>query len=806
MPTLRRLSTFLLCCLLTALTRAQGGAWADDTATSGLGGRVFGFGTWLGETYAGGFPFAANGGEIACLARWDGSAWQRVDSGVDLIGGWASFATPTIRALCEYQGSLVVAGTFDLAGGQPCNHIARWDGTTFHALGLGLQLTGWDCDVRALAVYNSELYATGDFDTAGGQPVAGIARWNGSTWAPCGSGLGNLPGMAGAGWSLHVDGTDLIVGGDFATAGGIAAPCVARWNGSSFAPMGAGFNGRIRAMADYGGQLVVGGSYSASGTSPIPGLAVWTGTAWQPFGGGSGAPPASTTALQVVGSDLYAGGDFTQPGPYLARWNGTAWSSVGGVAGVFSGSIGTVVLALGVHGGDLLVGGEFTRGGDPPIGATAVTSANVIRFDGAAWQPMGTGRGLHGEARGVVRYGADWLAFGGFNGAGTVAADGIARWDGDRWQRFAACNGQIANVVAWNGGLVVNGVFTQIGDQPITNSAFFDGSTWTAFGPPILPPLAVHQGQLFAGGTTDLRRWTGSAWATRAAVSGVLDDLHSHTDGNLYFTTTTFAQYRIYRWNGTTAQQIGAADDFPHCLGSYGQDLLVGGRFGSVNGVATTRLARWNGSTWSTYGSGVNGYAVDAIAELDGQLYVGANGDPRGFLLQWNGTTWAAVPGNLDGVPLALHTDPAVGSLHVFGLFHRVAGRPAQRYAEWRTRPRWQNRHHGTAFTGPVPVLRGEGTLGTGSAFVLSVTGQPFHLGALGLGLSRIDLPLFGCTLVPLPEVLFTLVGDAAGQSAFATAWPSTPSGQDLFAQVFLLDPNGPAGWAATNALQCTAP
>ncbi len=355
---------------------AQTGAWATDTAAPGLGGRVFSFTTCRGEAYAGGYPFAAKDGEIASVARWDGTRWRAVGSGVDLIGGFGSFATPTVRSMCEFNGDLILAGTFDVAGGQPRNNIARFDGATFHAMGQGLVEVGWDADIRALAVFNNELYATGTFGLAGGLQANGIARWNGTSWSTCGSGLGGFgPGLVGHGESLLVVGNDLLVGGDFYYANGVPAQCIARWNGTTFLPMGAGFDGAVSALASYGGQVVAAGSFSFSGTTPTYGAAVWTGTSWRLL---APSGPASTIkALQTVGGFLYAGGSFTAPGPYVARFDGTTWSGIGGVRGVFSGTIPTAVLALGVHGTDLLVGGEFTRGGNPPEAGTAVVSTNV---------------------------------------------------------------------------------------------------------------------------------------------------------------------------------------------------------------------------------------------------------------------------------------------------------------------------------------------------------------------------------------------------------------------------------------------
>ena len=75
-----------------------------------------------------------------------------------------------------------------------------------------------------LALINGQLYATGTFEFAGDTAVQNIARWDGGTWHPLGSGVN------GTGFQLAIGPTkELYVVGQFTEAGGKAAPGIAVW-------------------------------------------------------------------------------------------------------------------------------------------------------------------------------------------------------------------------------------------------------------------------------------------------------------------------------------------------------------------------------------------------------------------------------------------------------------------------------------------------------------------------------------------------------------------------------------------------
>jgi hypothetical protein len=174
-----------------------------------------------------------------------------------------------------------------------------------------------------------------------------IARWNGRHWSSLGAGLNsNVLAVAASGSNAYV-------GGNFTTAGGIAANRVAKWDGRNWTALGSGVNGEVRAIAVSGNDVYVGGAFTTAGGVPASRIARWNGSDWMALGSGLGNV---VFALAAGDGEVYAGGAFTNAGDvsahYVARWDGIGWSALGtGANSVFQ--------TLAIRGPDLLVGGPF---------------------------------------------------------------------------------------------------------------------------------------------------------------------------------------------------------------------------------------------------------------------------------------------------------------------------------------------------------------------------------------------------------------------------------------------------------------
>jgi hypothetical protein len=146
----------------------------------------------------------------------------------------------------------------------------------------------------------------GKFENAGGAPASRVARWDGSSWSPLGLGLNDIVNCL----ELLPNG-DLIAAGIFTASGATSMPLVARWDGTSWSQLGAGLvGGEIRSMARMAnGDVVVAGSLTGAGGSAVNGVARWDGTSW------SGFPFQSLFVSSVAvapNGDLFVSGPFTR--------------------------------------------------------------------------------------------------------------------------------------------------------------------------------------------------------------------------------------------------------------------------------------------------------------------------------------------------------------------------------------------------------------------------------------------------------------------------------------------------------------
>ncbi|MDQ3052001.1 MAG: T9SS type A sorting domain-containing protein [Bacteroidota bacterium] len=175
------------------------------------------------ELYIGGYFDRVNGDTIYNIAKFDGTSWSDVGGGLNSV----VFALLVDSA----NNRLYASGNFNYASGGnvycPSN-VAYWDGGNWIAVGSNSSTNLYP---RELAICNGTLYAgfTHYVMNQFGDTLNAVAKWDGTDWQPLGKGLYN-DSLVGSTQSLLAHNNELIVGGNYTSAGNIIANRIAIWN------------------------------------------------------------------------------------------------------------------------------------------------------------------------------------------------------------------------------------------------------------------------------------------------------------------------------------------------------------------------------------------------------------------------------------------------------------------------------------------------------------------------------------------------------------------------------------------------
>jgi hypothetical protein len=197
-----------------------------------IGGRVQALAAdAAGNLYAGGTFINLDGiPQADYVAVYNGAAWSSMN---DAFGG-AAINTANVDSLAS-DGTNIYVGSddVDIASIPQADHVARWDGNSWSAVGSDTAGTNGYFPATAtiddlLVPPSGGLLATGAFNDANGDPLAdGIAIFDGTSWNHLGSSADGTtgplgPNGAGDGSALAFFGNRPVVAGAFTDAGGDA--------------------------------------------------------------------------------------------------------------------------------------------------------------------------------------------------------------------------------------------------------------------------------------------------------------------------------------------------------------------------------------------------------------------------------------------------------------------------------------------------------------------------------------------------------------------------------------------------------
>ncbi|MCA9278054.1 MAG: WD40 repeat domain-containing protein [Phycisphaeraceae bacterium] len=473
--------------------------------------------TSSGELYAcGRFPPNSLSPNGFGVAKWDGNAWvapgeppQTTFHSIDPMsnGGilasagfnvytwsagspWSLFGTANglITEVVELpNGDVVIAGQFTSVDGVPVVKTARWDGTIWHEMAMGLN----DQVDELIALPNGHAVACGSIGT-------GVQIWDGQSWTPLGGGvIGTVDSIGRA------PNGDIVAAGDFLTGAPAFERDIARWDGTAWSSIGkplrvsTGFS-TVAMFPD--GDFVVSGDWSNPPSGSPHTIARWDGSDWDVIGNGFNQSISTSTLLPDGGFVL--AGAFTVGAGIAANGiiqrHGQEWSSLGEE---FPSTYFVNAVTV-TSNGDMIVGGRIF----PAFGQIF---NNIARWDGATWHPLGDGIGSIVDAL-VALSNDDVVAGGRFLTASGITVNHIARWDGSDWHALGdGIDGAVwALAQAANGDVIAGGGFQMAGGVPTSNIARWDGTSWSPLGSglsgTVYSLIRLPTGDVIAGGAFTL--------------------------------------------------------------------------------------------------------------------------------------------------------------------------------------------------------------------------------------------------------------------------------------------------------------
>lgn len=289
----------------------------------------------------------------------------------------------------------------------------------------------------------------------------------------------------------------------------------------------------------------------------------------------------------------------------------------------------------------LYVSGNFEYAGSIHVN-------QIASWNGNEWDSLGPGIAFGGAAYSITSYQNKLYVSGAVT---TDLSHLLATWDGNVWDTTGLqIDGAIGTYLQKNGQLIVGGSFTTAGNQPAICMAQFDGTVWSYF------PTGTWQG------------------AGLFALTEFNNEIYC---GGIFYEPVNSIS-RFCKWNGssfTPLGNLGGGFTSIACMMVYQNELYIGGYFTTALGAVSDYIMKWNGTSFSNVGSGVNS-TVRCMRVYNQELYVGGDFDLAGgynakSIAKWNGTNWQPVTtATFDG---GIH-DIAFyqNQLYVLGGFHHI--------------------------------------------------------------------------------------------------------------------------------------
>ncbi len=715
--------------------------WNNTNLVADANNKINTITTLNNDLFVGGLFTRVGGIDALHVARWNGERWFALDSGIN-------GPNVTVEALdVSSSGNVYAVGNFADAGGVAVDSIARWNVATEQWTALATNVNGSVDAVVAVPGSNGDtVYVGGTFTSIDGVSANRIARWSNGTWSALADGLAGTNAQVFALAFNPSNSAQIVAGGVFTSANGLAANNIALWDGNVWQSLGTaannGVNGRVR-FVDFRSSnfVVVGGGFTSAGVvTPVGGSAAWRGgNTWEAFTGRGFNPIATNSEIRSITElpgRVFVGGNYfglvntagqALSGNTMGLWNGTTWQFVPNSSSKISQieRIGTTE--------QFFVTGEITN----INGSTGFVSLFIPTPTGSnqphQFLPLGGTVSGPDNAIFAVHASASGVFVGGeFNRASDQAINNIAlfnptsrTWSPLFGKTENGTNDTVRAIAPFGSDqLIVAGDFSEAGGLNTAGVAKWDigDQQWLQLANSIngtVRAIAVNGNEIIIGGDfTQINGTTvnhiarsangGNSWAALGTgINGPVNAVVFRSGivfaGGDFSSASGVSANNIARWNGTAWQALrGGTDDPVFALSPFGTQIAVGGSFNLADGVAGTSaiaLVQPTTGVWSPLAQGFGtGNTVQTLAVRGTDLYAAGtffysqpNPTRPTNIARWDGNAWQALgsginggpgPGNADSVK-AFAMSVRGDDLFVGGTFDTAGGKSSKRFAQW---------------------------------------------------------------------------------------------------------------------------
>ncbi len=511
-----------------------------------------------------------------------------------------------------------------------------------------------------------------------GQAVGAIAAWNGTRWSEIPLVLNGFPTTL-----LGVYQNKLIVGGNFTTISGVAANRIALFDGTTWSPISAGLPVAPVSTFEHQGSLYIGGPFNIVGGVAANGIVRWDGTQWRSLAGGvGGIAMPQVNAMTADGDDIIAVGAFETAGAIVARSVAryspslNTWQAIG--------TVPTTARPDGVaiFNDEIYISGA----GSGPAGSLV----SLLRYDGQTWGyiPGFDGAGT-ADSIAVID---NILHIGMLSNTGNNRSSIYCRWDGESFSNIVSGPqfDRVTSVVKFRDRIIAAGTFDTFGptgcgrniailapfgveplgpglsfpDFPRITDLFPDGDSiyvagdFNAIGARNIRFLARRDaaGNYESMGVDfpveQVIKWDENPADSRPAELVAVIQIAATGSDNRW----SVIRLRDGRWESLLRVLVSTSIAQLPRLAVYQGDLILAGQFSQIVNnnnftVTAESIARYRNGVWLQFGGGLRNNntpaTVRAIAEFDGQLFVGGNitnannnSVPVTNSARWDGTAW----------------------------------------------------------------------------------------------------------------------------------------------------------------------